>query len=225
MVGIYWNNHHHLMQVVHTIDGRTLWANMHLLFWLSLMPLGTAWLGEQGVETGPGRRLRDRAARVRDRLHAAHLVAARDPRSGSQLAQAIGSDRKGRISLVLYIVALALAGVFPWGSIAIFVAVAFIWFLPDRRVERVVGSAWRLRARSGGCGDDAKRLGIGQLDHVTRAQLAPATALGLAVDDDRERPDQVLRLAAGVDDAGELQQLAEADELARYLDVAHRRRS
>ena len=141
MVGIYWNNHHHLMQVVQTIDGRTLWANMHLLFWLSLMPLGTAWLGEQGVEPGPvaAYAIVLLGCAIAFMLLTLALLAIHE--SGSQLAQAIGSDRKGRISLVLYILALALAGVFPWGSIAIFVAVAFIWFLPDRRVERVVGSA------------------------------------------------------------------------------------
>jgi uncharacterized membrane protein len=141
MVGIYWNNHHHLMQVVDTIDGRTLWANMHLLLWLSLMPLGTAWLGEQGVEPGPvaAYAIVLLGCAVAFTLLTLSLLAIHD--SGSQLAQAIGSDRKGRMSLVLYIVALGLAGVFPWGSIAIFVAVAVIWFLPDRRVERVVGSA------------------------------------------------------------------------------------
>jgi uncharacterized membrane protein len=141
MVGIYWNNHHHLMQVVQTIDGRTLWANMHLLFWLSLMPLGTAWLGEQGVKPGPvaAYAIVLLGCAIAFMLLTLALLAIHE--SGSQLAQAIGSDRKGRISLMLYILALALAGVFPWGSIAIFVAVAFIWFLPDRRVERVVGSA------------------------------------------------------------------------------------
>ena len=77
MIGIYWNNHHHLMQIVETIDGRTLWANMHLLFWLSLTPLSTAWLGEAGARAGPGRRLLARPARLRDRVLAAHDLAAR----------------------------------------------------------------------------------------------------------------------------------------------------
>jgi uncharacterized membrane protein len=114
---------------------------MHLLFWLSLMPLGTAWLGEQGVEPGPvaAYAIVLLGCAIAFTLLTLSLLAIHD--SGSQLAQAIGSDRKGRISLVLYAVALGLAGVFPWGSIAIFVAVAVIWFLPDRRVERVVGSA------------------------------------------------------------------------------------
>jgi TMEM175 potassium channel family protein len=141
MVGIYWNNHHHLMQVVQTIDGRTLWANMHLLFWLSLMPLGTAWLGEQGVETGPvaayGIVLLGCA--IAFTLLTLSLLAIHE--TSSQLAQAIGRDRKGRVSLAIYVVALALSFVVPWASIALFVTVAIIWFLPDRRVERVVGNA------------------------------------------------------------------------------------
>ena len=76
-VAIYWVNHHHLMQVVHRIDGRTLWANILLLFWLSLTPIATAWLGRVGRRDGAGRHLRDRAPRLRDRLHAPHARAAR----------------------------------------------------------------------------------------------------------------------------------------------------
>jgi uncharacterized membrane protein len=141
MVGIYWNNHHHLFQIVESVDGRTLWANMHLLFWLSLMPLGTAWLGEQGVETGPvaayGIVLLGCAFAFS--LLTLSLLAIHE--TGSQLEQAIGDDRKGKVSLGFYVGALALAAFAPWASIALFVAVAIIWFLPDRRVERVVESA------------------------------------------------------------------------------------
>jgi uncharacterized membrane protein len=141
MVGIYWNNHHHLFQVVKAVDGRTLWANMHLLFWLSLMPLGTAWLGEQGVKTGPV------AAYAIVLLGCAFafvtltlsLLAIHE--TGSQLEQAIGHDRKGKLSLACYVAALALSPFVPWLSIALFVAVAIVWFLPDRRVERVVEQA------------------------------------------------------------------------------------
>jgi uncharacterized membrane protein len=141
MVGIYWNNHHHLMQIVRTIDGRTLWANMHLLFWLSLMPLGTAWLGEAGVKTGPvaGYAIVLLGCAIAFTLLTLSLLAIHE--SGSQLEQAIGSDRKGRASLAAYVLALAAAAVLPWVSIALFVAVALIWFLPDRRIERVIGGA------------------------------------------------------------------------------------
>jgi uncharacterized membrane protein len=137
-VAIYWVNHHHLMQVVHRIDGRTLWANIHLLLWLSLTPIATAWLGEAGVEQGPV------AAYVIVLLGCAiaytiltrSLLALHE--DDSKLAQAIGSDRKGKLSLALYVVALAFAFVVPWVSVALFVSVALIWVVPDSRVERVI---------------------------------------------------------------------------------------
>jgi uncharacterized membrane protein len=137
-VAIYWNNHHHLMQVVHRIDGRTLWANIHLLFWLSLTPLATAWLGQSGVEPGPVAfyAIVQLGSGIAYALLTLALLALHEP--GSQLAQAIGRDRKGRLSVVLYVVALAFAFVVPWISVALFVTVAVIWFIPDRRVERVL---------------------------------------------------------------------------------------
>jgi uncharacterized membrane protein len=138
MVGIYWNNHHHLMQIVDTIDGRTLWANMHLLFWLSLTPLTTAWLGEAGVETGPvaAYAIVLLGCAIAFSFLTLALLALHE--SDSQLAQAIGRDRKGKVSLASYVLAVAFAFVLPWISIALFVAVAIIWFVPDRRVERVL---------------------------------------------------------------------------------------
>jgi uncharacterized membrane protein len=140
MVGIYWNNHHHLMQIVTSIDGRTLWANMHLLFWLSLMPLTTDWLGEAGVKTGPvaAYAIVLLACAIAFSLMTISLLALHE--STSQLAQAIGRDRKGKVSLAAYVLAVLLAFVQPWISIAVMVAVAVIWFLPDRRVERVLAA-------------------------------------------------------------------------------------
>jgi uncharacterized membrane protein len=137
-VAIYWVNHHHLMQVVHRVDGRTLWANIHLLLWLSLTPIATAWLGEAGVEPGPvaAYAIVLLGCAIAYTLLTLSLLALHEP--GSQLAQAIGSDRKGRLSLAAYVVALALSFVVPWVSIALFVAVAMIWFIPDRRVARVI---------------------------------------------------------------------------------------
>jgi uncharacterized membrane protein len=140
-IAIYWVNHHHLFQIVHRVDGRTLWANIHLLLWLSLTPLATAWLGDAGVEPGPV------AAYVIVLLGCAvaytlltlALLALHEP--GSQLAQAIGRDRKGRISLACYVVSLAFSFVVPWVSVALFVTVAVMWFVPDRRVERVLGDS------------------------------------------------------------------------------------
>jgi uncharacterized membrane protein len=137
-VAIYWNNHHHLLQLVHRVDGRTLWANIHLLFWLSLTPVATAWLGEAGVKQGPV------AAYAIVLLGCAFaftilvvsLIAVHEP--GSDLSQAIGKDRKGKVSLGLYGLALALSFVAPWVSVALFVTVAVIWVIPDRRIERFI---------------------------------------------------------------------------------------
>ena len=140
MVGIYWNNHHHLMQVVTTIDGRTLWANMHLLFWLSLTPLATDWLGEAGVKNGPvaAYSIVMLGCAIAYSLLTLALLTLHE--SGSQLAQAIGRDRKGKLSLLTYVLALALSFVLPWVAIALVVGVAVIWFIPDRRVERALAS-------------------------------------------------------------------------------------
>jgi uncharacterized membrane protein len=137
-VAIYWVNHHHLMQVVHRVDGRTLWANIHLLFWLSLTPLATAWLGDSGVEAGPvaAYAIVLLGCAIAYTLLTLALLALHEP--GSQLVQAIGSDRKGRLSLLMYVVALASSFAVPWISVGLFVAVAIIWFIPDRRVERVM---------------------------------------------------------------------------------------
>ena len=137
-VAIYWVNHHHLMQIVHRVDGRTLWANIHLLFWLSLTPIATAWLGESGVEPGPvaAYAIVLLGCAMAYTLLTLSLLALHE--SGSKLVQAIGSDRKGKLSLAIYLVALACSFVVPWISVALFVAVAFMWFIPDRRVERVI---------------------------------------------------------------------------------------
>jgi uncharacterized membrane protein len=140
-VAIYWVNHHHLMQVVHQIDGRTLWANIHLLFWLSLTPIATAWLGEAGAKSGPvaAYAIVLLGCALAYTLLTLALLALHEP--GSQLAQAIGRDRKGKISLGIYIVALVCSFFAPWVSIGLFVAVSLMWFVPDRRVERVLGGS------------------------------------------------------------------------------------
>ncbi len=137
-VAIYWVNHHHLMQVVHRIDGRTLWANIHLLLWLSLTPIATAWLGEAGAEPGPVATYAIvlLGCAVAYTLLTLALLALHE--SSSQLARAIGNDRKGKVSLAVYIVALACSFLVPWISVTLFVVVTIIWVIPDRRVERVV---------------------------------------------------------------------------------------
>ncbi len=137
-VAIYWVNHHHLMQVVEQIDGRTLWANIGLLFCLSLTPIATAWLGEVGVEPGPvaAYAIVLLGCAIAYTILTICLLASHGPES--KLAEALGKDRKGKVSLVAYVVALAFSFVAPWVSVALFVTVAVMWFVPDKRIERVL---------------------------------------------------------------------------------------
>ncbi len=135
-LGIYWNNHHHLLQVIRHINGRVLWANLHLLFWLSLIPFATAWMGETQFATWPvalyGAVLL--CAAVSFTILAHVLIALQG--ADSVLARAIGRDMKGWASLVCYGVAIPLAFVSAWLSCALYVLVAILWLVPDRRIER-----------------------------------------------------------------------------------------
>jgi uncharacterized membrane protein len=137
-LAIYWNNHHHLMHVVERIDSRVLWANMGLLFALSLTPAATSWLGEHPGDTAPvvvyGLVLLLSAVAYFVLTRA--LLALHHP--GTPLAAAIGNDRKGRLSATAYLVAVGIAFVAPWVAIAIYVAVAVVWLVPDRRITRVI---------------------------------------------------------------------------------------
>jgi uncharacterized membrane protein len=137
-LAIYWNNHHHLMHVVERIDSRVLWANMGLLFALSLTPAATAWLGEHPGDTAPvvvyGLVLL--LAAVAYFLLTRALLALHPP--DSSLALAIGSDRKGRLSAIAYLAAVGLAFLEPWAATAVYVAVAVVWLVPDRRITRVI---------------------------------------------------------------------------------------
>ena len=137
-VAIYWVNHHHLFQVVTRIDGRTLWANILLLFFLSLTPFATAWLGETGAEPGPVAiyAVVLLGCAIAYTLMTFALLGLHD--EDSRLAAAIGDDRKGKLSLLAYVVAFGLSFVEPWISVALFIAVALVWFVPDRRVTRVL---------------------------------------------------------------------------------------
>jgi uncharacterized membrane protein len=137
-VAIYWNNHHHLLHTVHRVDGVILWANSHLLFWLSLVPTATAWLGGNFLAPIPtavygGILLMPAIAyfllqKAIMRKNVAHPV----------LASALGNDLKGKASPVLYAAGVILAFVNPWISIAIYVLVAVIWLIPDPRIERAL---------------------------------------------------------------------------------------
>jgi uncharacterized membrane protein len=136
-LAIYWNNHHHLMHVVEHISGGVLWANAHLLFWLSLTPAATAWLGPNADDHAPvvvyGVVLF--GAAVAYFILTRTLLSIHAP--DSRLAVAIGADWKGKLSAVAYLVAIAVAFVAPWAAIAVYVGVAIVWLIPDRRIERV----------------------------------------------------------------------------------------
>jgi uncharacterized membrane protein len=137
-VAIYWNNHHHLMHAVERVNGRVLWANLHLLFWLSLTPFATAWMGEQGTAPVPvaayGAVLL--LSGMAYFLLVRALLALHGPRS--RLAVAIGSDWKGKASLLAYAAAIPVAFVHRWIALGIFVAVAITWWVPDMRIERAL---------------------------------------------------------------------------------------
>lgn len=137
-VGIYWNNHHHLLHAARQVDGRVLWANLLLLFWLSLFPFCTGWMGENHFASLPtalyGVVLL--AAAYSYLLLQRGIVAIDGP--SSPLAKAVGADRKGLVSRLMYMAAIAAAFVRPWIAWALYVAVALLWFLPDRRIERVL---------------------------------------------------------------------------------------
>ncbi len=134
-VGIYWNNHHHMLHATRRVNGRVLWANLHLLFWLSLFPFVTAWMGENHFAPVPvavygGVLLM--AALAWPLLQ--HEIVACNGRD-SMLAQALGRDRKGKLSVLLYLLAIPLALVQPALAGVLYVAVALQWFIPDRRIE------------------------------------------------------------------------------------------
>jgi uncharacterized membrane protein len=137
-IAIYWNNHHHLLHAVRHVDGRVLWANIHLLFWLSLTPFATAWMGDTHFATLPV------AMYGVDLLMAAVaftiLVRVLIVRHGpeSTLARAIGADRKGKLSLLLYSLAVPIAFANRWVSLGIYVTVTLIWLVPDTRIERIL---------------------------------------------------------------------------------------
>jgi uncharacterized membrane protein len=135
-IGIYWNNHHHLLRAARQITGAVMWANLHLLFWLSLIPVLTEWIGERHADTAPAviYGVVCLGASVAFYLLTRAIIAADG--EDSAVASALGSDFKGRISLLLYAAGTALAAVSPYIAYGIFAAVAILWFVPDRRFSR-----------------------------------------------------------------------------------------
>jgi uncharacterized membrane protein len=148
-LGIYWNNHHHMLHATGRTNGKILWANLHLLFWLSLVPFATGWMGENHFAAMPtavyGAVLL--AAAIAYYVLQRTIIADQGP--GSKLAAAVGADAKGKISPFLYAIAIPLAFVREWLADAIYVGVALMWLVPDRRIE----SRLREAATSG----DARR--------------------------------------------------------------------
>jgi uncharacterized membrane protein len=145
-IGIYWNNHHHMFQICNYVDGSVLWANLHLLFWLSLYPFTTNWLADTHV------------ARTPTVVYGVNLLAAaiayfvlqmrmmRLPDTGPRLREVVGDDLKGKLSPVIYLIGIVLALVDPWVGLVPFVIVALIWLVPDRRVERYLAAHRELGA-------------------------------------------------------------------------------
>ncbi|USX20730.1 TMEM175 family protein [Oxalobacteraceae bacterium OTU3REALA1] len=139
-VGIYWNNHHHMLHASTVVNGNVLWANLHLMFWLSLIPFSTGWMGENHFAPLP-------VALYAATLFLAsvayfileHMLISCNPKD-RVLAKAIGKDRKGMASMVLYFLAVPLAFVAVWASFTLLVLVAILWFLPDRRIEAAMRS-------------------------------------------------------------------------------------
>ncbi len=139
-VGIYWNNHHHLLHAVKHVSAGILWANLHLLFWLSLFPFTTGWMGENHFATWPviiyGVNLLLAGLAYTFLVRA--IIAAHGQES--DIAKAIGSDFKGKVSIVAYVTAVAVAFYNPWISGGLYIAVALLWFVPDRRIEKTISS-------------------------------------------------------------------------------------
>lgn len=139
-IGIYWNNHHHMMHAVHKVNGTVLWTNIHLLFWLSLVPFATAWMGENHFTKWPvvlyGFVLMMAGIAYYFLAHCLAGIHGKD----STLAEALGKDWKGISSVVIYIVGIGLSFVNPMLGLSAYVLVACMWFIPDRRIEKKLKS-------------------------------------------------------------------------------------
>ena len=134
-IGIYWNNHHHMFQIVRYVDGSVLWANLHLLFWLSLYPFTTAWLDDSHVALTPTVVYGVNLLAAAIAYYLLQLRMMRVPQTGPILRDVVGNDLKGKLSPVIYLVGILLAFVEPWLALVPFFVVAAMWLVPDRRVE------------------------------------------------------------------------------------------
>jgi uncharacterized membrane protein len=139
-LGIYWNNHHHMLHVTGRVTGGILWANLHLLFWLSLVPFVTAWMGENHFAPVPMAAYGGVLLLAAVAYWILQRTIIRSQGSDSVLARAVGRDIKGKLSPLFYMLAIPAAFVHPWIAGALYVAVALMWLLPDRRIERLVAA-------------------------------------------------------------------------------------
>lgn len=139
-VGIYWNNHHHMLHACRSVTGSVLWANLHLLFWLSLVPVTTGWMGENHFARLPVAAYGFVLLMAAVAYWILQLRIIVTQGEDSVLRKAVGHDWKGKVSPLLYISAILLAFVLPWIAVAIYALVALIWVVPDRRIERILVS-------------------------------------------------------------------------------------
>jgi uncharacterized membrane protein len=137
-LGIYWNNHHHLLKAARKVTGGMMWANLHLLFWLSLFPFATGWMGENHFTTAPTMVYGAVLLLAAIAYYILQSIIVAQHGESSQLAKSLGRDLKGKSSPFLYAIAIATAFFHPWISNGIFVLVALMWLVPDKRIERVV---------------------------------------------------------------------------------------
>jgi len=139
-LGIYWNNHHHMLQATDRVSGLILWANLHLLFWLSLIPFTTAWMGENHFASVPAAAYGIVLLAAAGAFYALQRAIIRDQGDTSLVAAAVGRDLKGKASPFLYAIGVGLAFLSDWLAVAVYAAVALMWLIPDRRMERTVTS-------------------------------------------------------------------------------------
>src|SRR3569833_1236774 len=137
-LGSYWNNHHHMLQATDRVTGLILWANLHLLFWLSLVPFTTAWMGENHFAAVPAAAYGIVLLAAALAFFALQRAIIRDQGIGSLVATAVGRDVKGKLSPLLYAAGIGLAFVSDWLAVAVYAGVALLWLVPDRRIERTI---------------------------------------------------------------------------------------
>ncbi len=140
-LGIYWNNHHHMLHTAHKVSGAVLWANLHLLFWLSLLPFATGWMGENHFSSVPTAAYGIVLLMASSAYRILQSLIIQIQGRNSILQRAIGSDWKGKVSIVLYAAGVVTSYWLHWVALGMYVSVALLWLVPDRRIERVYGGA------------------------------------------------------------------------------------